>query len=95
MASHSISRDTNKKKAYLYVDGNLESEKDDVTEDLTNNFPLAIGRHTGEFLVGIVDEAMLFRRALSENEIKVAMTPKNLLAVSSNGKLATKWGDIK
>jgi hypothetical protein len=88
-------RDTSKKKAYLYVDGNLESEKDDVAEDLTNNFPLAIGRHTGEFLVGIVDEAMLFRRALSENEIKVAMTPKNLLAVSSNGKLATKWGDIK
>jgi len=88
-------RDTNKKKVFLYVDGSLDFEKDDVTEDLTNDVPLAIGRHTGEFLVGIVDEAMLFRRALSENEIKVAMTPKNLLAVSSTGKLATKWGDTK
>jgi hypothetical protein len=88
-------RDTNKKKAYLYFDGNLESEKDDIAKDLTNNFPLAIGRHTSEFLVGIVDEAMLFRRALSVDEIKVAMTPKSLLAVSSNRKLATKWGDIK
>ncbi|MEK7399479.1 MAG: LamG domain-containing protein [Candidatus Poribacteria bacterium] len=88
-------RDTSKKKAYVYVDGVQESEKDDLAEDLTNAFPLAIGRHTGEFLVGIVDEAMLFRRALSENEIKTAMTPKNLLAVSSNGRLATKWGEIK
>jgi hypothetical protein len=42
-----------------------------------------------------VDEAMVFRRALSENEIKTAMTPKSLLAVSSNGKLAAKWGEIK
>jgi len=88
-------RDTNKKKGYLYVDGVLESEKDDISGDLTNAVPLAIGRHTGEFLVGIVDEVMLFRRALSENEIKVSMNPKNVLAISSVGRFATKWGDIK
>lgn len=88
-------RDASKKKGYLYVDGVLESDKDDISGDLTNNVPLAIGRHTGEFLVGIVDEAMVFRRALSGDEIKVAMNPKNALSVSSNKKLATKWGDIK
>jgi len=83
------------KKVFLYVDGKLDFEGGDTTGDLTNNVPLAIGRHTGEWLVGDVDEAMVFRRALSENEINQAMDPKNLMAVSSSGKLATKWGNLK
>jgi len=56
---------------------------------------VAIGRHTGEFLVGMVDEAMIFRRALDEAEIKISMDPKDMLAVSSYSKLATKWGEIR
>jgi len=88
-------RDAAKGKALLYVDGNQDFEGDDVTDDLTNNFPVAIGRHTGEFLVGIVDEAMIFRRALDQAEIKKAMNPKDILAVNSNAKITSKWGEIK
>jgi hypothetical protein len=88
-------RDTAKGKVILYVDGNQDFEGDDVTDDLTNNFPVAIGRHTGEFLVGIVDEAMIFRRALDQAEIKRAMNPKDILAVTKNDKFTSKWGEIK
>ena len=88
-------RDTAKKKIYFYVDGNLDFEEADTTGDLSNDVPLAIGRHTGEFLVGIVDEVMVFRRALSEAEVKESMTPETYFAVSSKDKLATTWGDIK
>ncbi len=88
-------RDTEKKKIYLYVDGNMDFEGDYITEDLSNDFPLAIGRHTGEFLNGIVDEAMVFRRALSQDEVKESMDPAKFLAISVNGKLTSSWGAIK
>ncbi len=88
-------RDRADEKVYLYVDGNLDFEAADPTSDLTNNVPLAIGRHTGEFLVGVVDEVMVFRRALSEEEVNASMTPSEFLAVSRTDKLTTTWGDIK
>lgn len=83
------------KNVYLYVDGNMDSESADTSNDLSNANPLAIGRHTGEWLVGMVDEPMVFSRALSQDEVNIAMNPKSLMAVTSNGKLASKWGDLK
>jgi hypothetical protein len=88
-------RDTDAGNAYLYVDGNLDFEGADPTGDLSNDVPLAIGRHTGEFLVGIVDEVMVFRRALSEDEVIASMTPRTFMAVQSSGKLTATWGTIK
>ncbi|MFC1716044.1 LamG domain-containing protein [Candidatus Poribacteria bacterium] len=88
-------RDRAEEKIYLYVDGNMDFEATDVTSDLTNNVPLAIGRHTGEFLVGAVDEAMIFRRALGEEEVNASMTPSEFLAVSHTDKLVTMWGHVK
>ncbi len=88
-------RDTAAKKIYLYVDGNMDFEAADTTGDLTNDVPLAIGRHTGEFLVGAVDEVMVFRRALDEDEVNASMTPDTFMAVSATDKLATTWGEIK
>ena len=88
-------KDAEAEKVYLYVDGNMDFEAADPTGDLTNNVPLAIGRHTGEFLVGVVDEAMVFRRALDEDEVNASMTPDTFMAVSAKDKLATTWGEIK
>jgi hypothetical protein len=88
-------RDTAEEKIYLYVDGNMDFEAADTTGDLSNDVPLAIGRHTGEFLVGAVDEVMVFRRALSQDEVEASMTPDTFLAVSSTNRLATTWGDLK
>jgi hypothetical protein len=86
------------KKVRFYVDGTLEVDMDDPSEDLTNNVPLAIGRHTGEHLVGVVDEVAIWRRPLSLDEIKVSMEGNilgNLLAVEAAGKLATTWANLK
>lgn len=88
-------RDAEAGDVYLYVDGNLDFEGADSTGDLSNNVPLAIGRHTGEFLVGIVDEVMVFRSALSADEVMASMDPSTLLAVHSSGKLVTTWSQMK
>jgi len=89
-------RDAEKKKVYLYVDGNKDFEGPDTTSDLSNNVPLAIGRHTGEFLRGMVDEVMVWRKALSEEEVKKSMEPADkLFAVYPLTKLAATWGSIK
>ena len=85
-------------KVRFYVDGELEVEMDDPSQDLTNAVPLAIGRHTGEHLVGIVDEVVLWRRPLSAEEIETSMEGDilvNLLAVDAAGKLATTWAQVK
>ncbi len=89
-------RDTNVGDLYLYVDGNLDSEGSDPSGDTSNDLPLVIGRHNGgEFLVGMVDEVMLFRRALSADEVIASMTPSKFLAVRSAGKLAITWSQIR
>jgi hypothetical protein len=78
----------------LYVDGELNESKDDPTGDLTNTHPLAMGRHTtAEFYEGIVDEVALWRRVLSEAEIRESMG--GVAAVTPSGKLAATWADIK
>ena len=46
------------------------------------------------FMNGSIDEAAVWRRALSDAEIKQAMSG-NLLAVSPNDKVATTWANIK
>jgi len=88
-------RDTDAGNVYLYVDGNLDFEVADPTGDLSNDVPLSIGRHSTEFLVGIVDEVMVFRRALSADEVIASMTPSKFLAVHSSGKLAVTWSQIR
>ena len=84
------------KKVSLYVDGELNESKPDNTGDLTNAEALAIGRHTtNQYYTGIVDEVMLWRRALSDAEIMTVVTSGVQSAVDTQGKLATTWAEIK
>jgi len=81
-------------EVYLYVDGDLNESRSDTTGDLTNNVPLSMGRHTGgEFYEGIVDEVMLWRRPLSEEEILTSMD--GVMAVSPSDNLVFTWAGIK
>jgi len=76
----------------------MDFEEADTTVDLSNDVPLAIGRHTGEFLNGVVDEVAVWRRPLSAEEVKKTMKGdilKNMLAVTSSEKLAATWGELK
>ena len=78
----------------FYVDGSLASEEEDTTKDLTNPEPLVMGRHyTNLYYDGIVDELMLWRRALSGDEIQQAM--EGSIAVDPGQKLSVTWAKLK
>ena len=84
-------------KIQLYVDGELEESEVDNTGDLTNPDPLVMGRHYVDLYYngGIVDELLLWRRALSQAEIQQAMEGDTLTAVDSGQKLSISWGELK
>ena len=66
--------------------------------DDTNDEDLRIGcvkdRRQYAFDNGLIDEVTLWRRALTQTEIKTIMNG-NFLAVSPTDKAATTWGDMK
>ena len=84
--------------AKIYLDGELISEDESIFKLVTaNDMDMRIGcvkdRPQFNFRNGSIDEVGVWRRALSQAEIKEAM--KDFLAVSSKDKVATTWGDIK
>ncbi len=64
----------------------------------TNDEDLRIGCAKGQrqfaFDDGLIDEAAIWSRALTQSEIKTVMQG-NFLAVSPKDKVSTMWGDIK
>ena len=83
----------------VYVDGELaveEAKKFNFTG--TNDQDLRIGcskdRPQYTFENGMIDDAAIWSRAISEAEIDQAMGG-DLLAVTAKNKASTTWGDIK
>ncbi len=84
-----------KDKLLLYVDGKLES-------DVGYNGPMATNGTTAEIgnakadggFVGIIDEVLIYNRAVSANEVKQLFAAKGL-TVEPQGKLTTRWAKIK
>lgn len=75
----------------FYVDGAKEHE--DKGDVVVANVVLNIA-HCGSYLVdGIIDEVKIWNKALTEEEINIAM--RGGAAVNSTGKLATIWSQIK
>lgn len=82
----------------LYVDGERVAEKGEADFDVgTNSAPLHMMSHLNRWLIGTLDEVILLRRALSDDEIKNLMQvgTEGYLAVSATGKLPTQWGALK
>ena len=82
-----------------YLDGEqfgVEEKKAPVPEEIIG--PLSIGA-TGirYFFQGFLDEAIIVRQALSQNDIRNHRDGGNtgILAVEASGKLATRWGSLK
>ena len=83
----------------VYVDGEVAAEKDEKFDFKgTNDQDLRIGcskdRARYTFEDGSIDEAAVWRRALSEAEIK-EIANEGFLAVSPLDKVATTWGSLK
>lgn len=83
----------------IYVDGELFADKDEKFKFTgTNDQDLRIGcskdRPQYTFENGSIDEAAVWRRALSDDDIKAIMQ-EDFLAVSPLDKAATTWGSLK
>ena len=83
----------------IYLDGIIRSETERVigfmgTNDSELHIGCAVGHPRYTFRSGSIDEVGLWRRALTDNEIKTAMQ-QDVFAVSPKDKTATTWGDIK
>jgi len=53
-----------------------------------------MGKASDGGFIGIIDEVMIYNRALSEDEIRQNFQAKGL-SVRPAGKLATVWGEVK
>ena len=88
----------------IYVDGRaeeLETLQDDMGKDsILTDVPVTIGsrENGGVGFIGAIDEVLIFKKALSAQEIRQVYQVQgveNVLAVQPQGKLATTWSAIK
>ena len=80
----------------IYVDGVLDAEKPSTAAPGNPGSPVVIGKLAG----GMIDEALIANEALTQDEIAGAMEQgiQALLggrSVDADGKLATRWADLR
>lgn len=81
-------------KHILYVNGNQDASVVKTGNITESNKDLHLGWvDYDRYIDGVIDEAMVWTRALSEKEIKDLVTA--VQAVSPKDKLAVSWGKIK
>jgi hypothetical protein len=88
--------DTKADELTLYINGEaIDTVRAGAV--LNNLTSLRIGsEHEGRYFPGVVDEARLYNRALTEAEMRQNFEVKtNELAVGAVGKLAIGWGEVK
>jgi len=81
-----------------YINGDLDVEFDAPDGQITSvDIVFRIGKsQTGlAGAVGFVDEVSIYKRALTQDEIKSDMDNGVFFDVSPGGKLATTWGQLK
>ena len=96
---HHVAGSYDAKTMRIYLDGKvIGAEKKEFNFFGGNNVNLRIGcaknRRQYAFANGLIDEIAVWRRALSDGEIKRAMVG-DVLAVSPSDKAATTWADMK
>lgn len=82
------------KDKFLYVDGKLEVEEGYNGPMATGGSETEIGHAGDGGFIGIIDEVMIYNKALSAGEVKQVFEAEGL-PVQPQGKLATRWGQIK
>lgn len=92
---HYITGVVAKTNMYLYLDGELVKEGAFAGPISSTGPETDIGKAGDGGFIGIIDEVVIYNRALDKNEIKQNYETKVFKAVKSMGKLATCWGDLK
>ena len=91
---HHIVGIVNNKDMQLYVDGELEKEQNYNGPMTTGGSETEIGKAGDGGFVGIIDEVMIYSKALSADEVEQIFEAEGL-PVQPQGKLATRWAQIK
>jgi hypothetical protein len=82
-------------KFRIYADGEQVAETD-FQETRGENVIYHLGGEGGETFAGAMDDVAVFTRALDEDEIGLILEGiETFLPVEPQGKLATRWADIK
>ena len=79
----------------LYFDGELLATIAFAGPIASNGPETEIGRAGDGGFMGLIDEVLIYDRALSEAEIKQIFQSDGLSAVDPDSKLAISWGEIK
>ncbi len=81
----------------IYSNGEFGQEGVKALVDLTDNNSIVVGRrlHHGQTFNGAIDEARIYEKALSPDEVKQNFAATIGLAVNPANNLATTWGEIK
>ncbi|MBM3238854.1 LamG domain-containing protein [Candidatus Poribacteria bacterium] len=83
-------------KTLIYLDGELKDEIAFAAGAVSGaGTATTIGGASDGYFKGIIDEALIYDRALSEKEVKQNFESKVFSAVDARNKLATCWGEIK
>ena len=82
------------KSKYLYGDGKLLKEEAYNTPMQALRTEHEIGNANDGGFVGLIDEVVIYNRALSENEVEMLYKSEGL-PVEPREKLTTRWGRIK
>ncbi len=91
---HHIVGIVNNKDMQLYVDGELEKEQNYNGPMTTGGSETEIGKAGDGGFVGIIDEVMIYSKALSADEVEQIFEAEGL-PVQPQGKLTTRWASIK
>ena len=78
----------------FYADGELVTETPFAGPMAGDSFETEIGHAGDGGFIGLIDEVLIYGRALSAKEVKQNFQEKGL-AVNPAAKLATYWGEIK
>ncbi|MFC1713039.1 LamG domain-containing protein [Candidatus Poribacteria bacterium] len=82
----------------LYIDGEPDGTETTPIRDLNNTIEVAIGRDIrdgGQYHKGVLDEIVIYERALFLNELKQLSEKGPRAAVEPAAKLVTVWGALK
>ena len=87
----------NLKKATQYVNAKAVGEVEYKGGKLTKFDFANIGRQGSESWDGLLDEVIIFNKAVSTDELKTVMKgiEQNVLSVEANDKLAITWAEVK
>jgi len=85
------------KQEIQYVDGKVDIQFDQSGKIGSIDQPFRVGQAQTSLtsMFGIIDEVAVYKRALTEAEIKQDMTKGVIAPVSPAGKLASLWGYVK